>query len=42
LASLVSARPAAAQTLRDLIGKRIMGAGETGAELLAYDMMNGA
>ena len=30
------------ETLRDLIGKRIMDAGETGAELLAYDMMNGA
>jgi alkylation response protein AidB-like acyl-CoA dehydrogenase len=30
------------ETLRDLIGKRIMGATETGAELLAYDMMNGA
>src|SRR3954464_13410951 len=30
------------ETLRDLIGKRIMDAGETGAELLAYDMMVGA
>ena len=30
------------ETLRDLIGKRIMDATETGAELLAYDMMNGA
>ena len=30
------------ETLRDLIGKRIMDAAETGAELLAYDMMNGA
>ena len=30
------------ETLRDLIGKRIMDAGETGAELLAYDMLNGA
>src|SRR6202158_1273880 len=29
------------ETLRDLIGKRIMDAAETGAELLAYDMMNG-
>src|SRR6266849_2424069 len=29
------------ETLRDLIGKRIMDAAETGAELLAYDM-NGA
>jgi alkylation response protein AidB-like acyl-CoA dehydrogenase len=27
------------ETLRDLIGKRIMDATETGAELLAYDMM---
>ena len=30
------------QTLRDLIGKRIMDATETGAELLAYDMINSA
>lgn len=30
------------ETLRDLIGKRIMDAAEAGAELLAYDMMNGA
>jgi hypothetical protein len=30
------------ETLRDLIGKRIMDATEAGAELLAYDMMNGA
>ena len=30
------------ETLSDLIGKRIMDAAETGAELLAYDMMNGA
>src|SRR5580700_6236444 len=30
------------ETLRDLIGKRIMDATEIGAELLAYDMMNGA
>ena len=30
------------ETLRDLIGKRIMDAAETGAELLAYDMMDGA
>jgi alkylation response protein AidB-like acyl-CoA dehydrogenase len=30
------------ETLRDLIGKRIMDAAETGAELLAYDMMTGA
>ena len=29
------------ETLRDLIGKRIMDAADTGAELLAYDMMNG-
>jgi alkylation response protein AidB-like acyl-CoA dehydrogenase len=29
------------ETLRDLIGKRIMDAAETGAELVAYDMMNG-
>jgi alkylation response protein AidB-like acyl-CoA dehydrogenase len=29
------------ETLRDLIGKRIVDASETGAELLAYDMMNG-
>jgi alkylation response protein AidB-like acyl-CoA dehydrogenase len=29
------------ETLRDLIGKRIMKAAETGEELLAYDMMNG-
>jgi alkylation response protein AidB-like acyl-CoA dehydrogenase len=29
------------ETLRDLIGKRIMDAGQTGAELLAYDMMSG-
>ena len=28
------------ETLRDLIGKRIMDAAETGAELLAYDMMS--
>src|ERR1700759_4263740 len=28
------------ETLRDLIGKRIMEATETGAELLAYDMMS--
>jgi len=28
------------ETLRDLIGKRIMDATDTGAELLAYDMMN--
>jgi alkylation response protein AidB-like acyl-CoA dehydrogenase len=30
------------ETLRDLIGKRIMDAAEAGAELLAYDMMTGA
>ena len=30
------------ETLRDLIGKRMMDATETGAELLACDMMNGA
>src|ERR1700730_3634044 len=30
------------ETLRDLIGKRIMDAAETGAELLAYDMTTGA
>ncbi len=30
------------ETPRDLIGKRIMDAAETGAELLAYDMLNGA
>jgi hypothetical protein len=30
------------ETLRDLIGKRIMDAPEAGADLLAYDMMNGA
>ena len=30
------------ETPRDLNGKRIMDATETGAELLAYDMMNGA
>src|SRR3981081_507872 len=30
------------ETLRDLIGKRIMDAAQTGAELLAYDMMNRA
>src|SRR5262249_38751023 len=30
------------ETLRDLIGKRIMDAADTGAELLAYDMMSGA
>ena len=30
------------ETLADLIGKRILDAMETGAELLAYDMMNGA
>ena len=30
------------ETLRDLIGKRIMDAAEASAELLAYDMMNGA
>jgi hypothetical protein len=29
------------ETLRDLIGKRIMDAAEAGAELLAYDMMTG-
>ncbi len=29
------------ETLRDLIGKRIMNAAETGEELLAYDMVNG-
>ena len=29
------------ETLRDLIGKRIMNAANTGAELLAYDMING-
>jgi alkylation response protein AidB-like acyl-CoA dehydrogenase len=29
------------ETLRDLIGKRIMDAADAGAELLAYDMMNG-
>jgi alkylation response protein AidB-like acyl-CoA dehydrogenase len=29
------------ETLRDLIGKRIMNAAETGEELLAYDMING-
>src|ERR1700720_305621 len=29
------------ETLRDLIGRRIMDATETGAEVLAYDMMNG-
>ncbi|HVQ67009.1 MAG TPA: acyl-CoA dehydrogenase family protein, partial [Bradyrhizobium sp.] len=27
------------ETLRDLIGKRIMDAADAGAELLAYDMM---
>jgi len=30
------------ETLRDLIGKRIMEATETGAELLAYDMISEA
>lgn len=30
------------ETLRDLIGKRIIEAGDTGADLLAYDMMDGA
>ena len=30
------------ETLRDLIGKRIMDATETGAELLAYDMISEA
>ena len=30
------------ETLRDLIGKRIMDAADTGFELLAYDMTNGA
>jgi alkylation response protein AidB-like acyl-CoA dehydrogenase len=30
------------ETLRDLIGKRIVDAAGTGADLLAYDMMNGA
>jgi len=30
------------ETLRDLIGKRIMDAAEAGAELLTYDMMTGA
>ena len=30
------------ETLRDLIGKRIMDAVDTGAELLAYDMTSGA
>jgi alkylation response protein AidB-like acyl-CoA dehydrogenase len=30
------------ETLRDLIGKRIMDAAEAGADLLAYDMMAGA
>src|ERR1700734_487184 len=30
------------ETLRDLIGKRIMNAAETGEELLAYDMMDSA
>ena len=30
------------ETLRDLIGKRIMDAADTGAELLAYDMTSGA
>ena len=30
------------ETLRDLIGKRIVDATDTGADLLAYDMMNGA
>jgi alkylation response protein AidB-like acyl-CoA dehydrogenase len=29
------------ETLRDLIGKRIMDSAQNGAELLAYDMMNG-
>jgi alkylation response protein AidB-like acyl-CoA dehydrogenase len=29
------------ETLRDLIGKRITNAAETGEELLAYDMING-
>ena len=29
------------ETLRDLIGKRIMNAAETGEELLAYDMIQG-
>jgi hypothetical protein len=29
------------ETLRDLSGQRIGDATETGAELLAYDMMNG-
>ena len=29
------------ETLRDLIGKRIMNAAETGEELLAYDMISG-
>jgi alkylation response protein AidB-like acyl-CoA dehydrogenase len=30
------------ETHPDLIGKRIMDAADTGAELLAYDMMSGA
>src|SRR5689334_16241159 len=30
------------ETLRDLIGRRIMDAAEAGADLLAYDMMTGA
>ena len=30
------------ETLRDLIGKRIMDAVDTGVELLAYDMTSGA
>jgi alkylation response protein AidB-like acyl-CoA dehydrogenase len=30
------------ETLRDLIGKRIMDAADTGAELLAFDMMSDA
>ena len=30
------------ETLRDLIGKRIMDAADIGVELLAYDMTNGA
>ena len=30
------------ETLRDLIGKRIMDAVDTGGELLAYDMTSGA
>jgi hypothetical protein len=29
------------ETLRDLIGKLIADAAETGAKLLTYDMMNG-